>query len=544
MEKKQVNYNVALYIRLSREDGDKEESESVTNQRKILRAFVKENNYNIFDEYVDDGYSGTNFDRPSFQRMIRDIEANQVNMVVTKTLSRLGRDYIETGRYIENYFPEHNVRYIAVLDDVDTYLDKNSEMVAFKNVMNDYYAKETSKNIKRTKYKKVEEGFYYTAFAPLGYKKIDIKGNVEVIESQAKIVRRIFDEFLSGKGTYQISKLLNKEKIPRPANQIEMYSKRYKDTEMWDHNAVRRILSNQMYIGDVVQHKKRKISYKSKKEIRVPKEEQVIIKNHHEPIVEIEKWKLAQVILDSNKTCKRKENEHLLKPFIYCGDCFEKMYILKGGEKYKGEWKYRYHLTCCSVIKHRKNKNIEMCINSYINYNQFEKNVLSAIYNQLENYINNKGFNKNLAKNNYISRNNKASEDKKINQKIEKIQNEIFNIDRKLEMLYNDRLNEIIDASDYALFSKNLKSKKENLGEMLKEAVSIKNDLNKEDDDDAKIDENIEKQIQLLLKNKKIEQSDLYQLIKRIEVDHNKNISIIFNFKELNNEGVKDEKTV
>ena len=135
MEKKESSYNVALYIRLSKEDGDKEESESVTNQRKILRAFAKDNKYNVYDEYVDDGYSGTNFSRPGFKRMIKDIEAKKVNMVITKTLSRLGRDYIETGRYIENYFPEHNVRYIAILDDVDTYLDRNSEMIAFKNVI-------------------------------------------------------------------------------------------------------------------------------------------------------------------------------------------------------------------------------------------------------------------------------------------------------------------------------------------------------------------------------------------------------------------------
>ena len=115
------NYIVALYMRLSKDDGDKEESESITNQRKILKAFAKENNYQIYDEYIDDGYSGTNFNRPDFRRMIKDIKDGNVNMVITKNLARLGRDYIETGRYIETFFPEHNIRYIAILDDVDTY---------------------------------------------------------------------------------------------------------------------------------------------------------------------------------------------------------------------------------------------------------------------------------------------------------------------------------------------------------------------------------------------------------------------------------------
>ena len=154
------SYIVALYMRLSKDDDDKEESESITNQRKILKAFAKDNNYKVYDEYVDDGYSGTNFNRPAFKRMIKDIKSGKVNMVITKNLARLGRDYIETGRYIETFFPENDVRYIAILDDVDTYLDKNCDTVAFKNIMNDFYAKETSKNIKKTKNRKKQEGFY------------------------------------------------------------------------------------------------------------------------------------------------------------------------------------------------------------------------------------------------------------------------------------------------------------------------------------------------------------------------------------------------
>jgi len=185
------NYIVALYMRLSKDDGDKEESESITNQRKILKAFAKENNYQIYDEYIDDGYSGTNFNRPDFRRMIKDIKDGNVNMVITKNLARLGRDYIETGRYIETFFPEHNIRYIAILDDVDTYLDKNCDTVAFKNIMNDFYAKETSKNIKKTKNRKKQEGFYYITYAPFGYKKVDKLGNLKIDEVAAGPERKL-----------------------------------------------------------------------------------------------------------------------------------------------------------------------------------------------------------------------------------------------------------------------------------------------------------------------------------------------------------------
>lgn len=528
MEKKESSYNVALYIRLSKEDGDKEESESVTNQRKILRAFAKDNKYNVYDEYVDDGYSGTNFSRPGFKRMIKDIEAKKVNMVITKTLSRLGRDYIETGRYIENYFPEHNVRYIAILDDVDTYLDRNSEMIAFKNVMNDYYAKETSKNIKRTKYKKIESGFYYTAYAPFGYKKIDEKGNIEIVESQANIVKMIYKEFLNGKGTYQIAQLLNSKKIPCPAIQIDMHSQRYNDEVLWNHNTIRRILSNQVYIGHIEQHKIRKVSYKSKKQIKVPKEEHVITLNHHTPIIDLETWNLAQTILEYHASRKVKENEQLLKPFIYCGNCYERMYIIKSGEKYKGVYNYRYHLACSS----NKNGKASNCPNTYINYNKFEKNVLEKIHNQLVKFMNVEEINKKRISNKYNTYCEENSKNK-IEVRRKKIESEIEEIDRKLKMLYNDRLNKIIDLDNYNLFSNKLNSQREILKSNLDETNSLFDNTHDEEKE-LNIDEHIEKEIKNIILNNNFSREELYRLIKKIEVDHNQNINIIFNFKELN----------
>ena len=164
-------FKVGMYIRLSREDGDKQESESIGNQRKIIKRFLEENNLNFVDEYVDDGVSGTTFDREGFNRLIRDIENKRINMVVTKDLSRLGRDYIKTGYYLENYFPEKSVRYIAILDGIDTYLDStNNDISPFKAIMNDMYAKDISKKIKSVFKEKQKSGQFLGSIPPYGYK--------------------------------------------------------------------------------------------------------------------------------------------------------------------------------------------------------------------------------------------------------------------------------------------------------------------------------------------------------------------------------------
>ncbi len=155
------NGRVGMYIRLSREDGDKQESESIGNQRKIIERYVKENNLTVIDEYVDDGVSGTTFDRPEFNRLVTDIEKQKINMVITKDLSRLGRDYIKTGFYIENYFPERGVRYISILDGIDTYNETvNNDITPFKAILNDMYAKDISKKIRSVFKEKQKQGEY------------------------------------------------------------------------------------------------------------------------------------------------------------------------------------------------------------------------------------------------------------------------------------------------------------------------------------------------------------------------------------------------
>lgn len=528
--KNDINYKVALYMRLSKDDGDKEESESITNQRKILRTYAKENGYVIYDEYIDDGYSGTNFNRPGFKKLIKDIEAKRVNMVITKNLARLGRDYIETGRYIETFFPENQIRYIAVLDDVDTFLDKNCDTVAFKNIMNDYYAKETSKNIKKTKNRKKREGFYYVSYAPFGYEKIDKSGRLKINNNQAEIVRRIYKEFLNGKGTYQIAKMLTQEQVTTPGIQMNMtrvVNNITKTTNMWTHTGIKRILTNHIYIGTIVQNKSKKISYKSKKRIKLPEQEYTIIKNHHEAIINIEIWNSVQKKLENNKGEKIKEEDPLLKSLLYCSHCHNRLSLIVKKEKYKDKITIRKYIVCGTAQRKVSNKT---CYKQYINYSKLEPLILDKIANIFEKYLNSNEFNnKDALKKLIDSQENKS----KFIQNYENIQKELECINKKISTLYSDKLNGLIEAQDYAIFSEGLLKERHRLEEIKLQTEKEINEFDSKSNDNI-IEDKMKKILNNIVKNKNFTRDILQQIVNKIEIDKDKNILIHFNFFELN----------
>jgi len=522
-------YNVALYIRLSKEDGDKEESESITNQRKILRDYASENNYNIYDEYVDDGYTGTNFNRPDFIRLIKDIESQKVNMVITKDLSRLGRDYIETGRYIESYFPEKQVRYIAVLDDVDTFLDKNCDTVAFKNIMNDYYAKTTSRNIKKTKNKKKKEGFYYASYAPFGYSKISKSGELEIDESQAKIVRRIFDLFIEGKGTYQIANLLTDEGVLPPGLQKNMTCVKNNMTETsdkWNHNTIRRILANEIYIGNCVQNKTKKLSYKSKKVVLLSEDEYTITVNHHEPIISEKNWVIVQKMLETSKNAKVRETDALFKGILYCQHCNNKLAIITKERVNKCGKTLKRYIRCGTGNKKYSNRK---CFNQYIQYDLFEDKAIAKITEVLQIYLSN-SFNKDAAIDKLsASQGNKVSLEKKI----EQLESELIKISGKVKMLYTDKLNGLLEEQDYQGFYESLLEERYKVEEIIAET---KGELKKyeEKDNSNNFHLSVKEVIEKILEKKEYTKESIHQLVKKVEIDKDKNITIFFNFYELN----------
>ena len=283
-------YRVGIYIRLSKEDNDKViESESITNQRNILLAYLKENKLALAGEYVDDGVSGTTFDRPAFNRLINDIEDGKVNMVVTKDLSRLGRDYIQSGYYVEQYFPMKRVRYVSILDNIDTERSNSSEndIAPFRSILNEMYAKDISKKIRIVFQQKKEDGQFLSTSAPLGYKKDPNDKHHLIIDNEtAPLVRRMFKMIIDGYGTTQIANIFTDEHIPTPAmrNKYQTNALSYQ-YGYWHAASIRRMLRNNVYIGKLEQGKSQTISYKNRQRVRLPKEQWIVVENAHEPLI-------------------------------------------------------------------------------------------------------------------------------------------------------------------------------------------------------------------------------------------------------------------
>ncbi len=288
----------AIYLRLSRDDRNYRESESISGQRIFLTQYCKDKGYTIFDEYVDDGYSGTNFQRPGFVRMMEDAKNKRFSVIITKDMSRLGRDYIKTGEYIESYFPSLGIRYIAVNDNVDTGVDDGAhDMIPFKAVFNDMYSKDISRKVRSSLDARKKQGYFVGSSAPYGYKKSNVaKGSLEIDERCAFVVRRIFKDYISGKSMLSIAKSLTEEGVPTPSRM--KYDKRHKSAH-WNSVTIRRILSNPTYEGNLTQGFERKLSYKSKKRIKT--KERIIVYSTHPPIVSADTFRKAENKMHKNK---------------------------------------------------------------------------------------------------------------------------------------------------------------------------------------------------------------------------------------------------
>jgi len=318
------NYRAALYIRLSREDEQEGPSQSVTNQKSLLDDFVSKHRLPVHDVYIDDGYSGTNFDRPAFQRMIADIEAKKVNLVITKDLSRLGRDYILTGHYMERYFPEKQVRYISLLDGIDTGTESTAnDITPFRAIMNDMYARDISRKIKSVKRDKQRKGQFIGGKPMYGYKMHPTEKNRIVIdEDAAQVVRRIFALALEGMSCRKIAVLLNGEGIPTPSAYCgRKISKPGPYTGLWSSERISDMLQNETYIGNMVQGRQIKISYKSKKCRKQNREDWVIVEGTHEPIVDGEAFRKVQLLLQSRRHTRSRTHDFLLKGLVFCHEC-------------------------------------------------------------------------------------------------------------------------------------------------------------------------------------------------------------------------------
>lgn len=326
---------VALYCRLSCDDDLQGDSNSIRNQKMLLKQYADEHRLRNIRFYVDDGYSGSNFDRPDFKRMIDDVDSGRVSTVVVKDMSRFGRDHILVGYYTKYYFAEADVRFIAVYDQVDSETNPDDDITPFKNILNEMYAKDCSKKIRAVMKAKGNAGKHLATHPPLGYKKDPNDKEKWVIDEQgAEIVREIFSLCIKGYGPTQIARILTERKIDTPVVYFHKHglptpSKLKEGSEIWATKTIAGILENVEYTGCTANFKTYKKSYKIRKRIDLPQEDWLIFENTQEAIIDRQTFDTVQKIRQSKRRPSRMGEMNALSGMLYCADCGKKMYLCR-----------------------------------------------------------------------------------------------------------------------------------------------------------------------------------------------------------------------
>lgn len=365
-----------LYLRLSKDDEGNGESVSITNQRILLTEYVQKQGWEIVDSYIDDGWSGTSFERPAFQRMLADIERGRLDVVLTKDLSRLGRDYIQTGQYTEVYFPSKRVRYIAVNDGFDT-ARPDTDMAPFRHVVNEMYARDTSRKIRSSLAGKMRQGSYIGSFAPYGYQKDpENKNRLVPDEAAAAVVREIFNRAAGGERPGEIAAALTGRGVAPPLLyrcicHPELDAARLGARRDWAAATVSKILKNRVYLGHTLQGKTEKVSFKSKLTVYRPPEEWVVVEHTHEPLVSEEGFHLVQF---RRRRTGAGAFSNLFSGIARCARCGSAMSAV-GSRK-----KDAPVSLACGAYKLRGK---EACSNHFIAYNVLYEIVLEAVWEQL-----------------------------------------------------------------------------------------------------------------------------------------------------------------
>lgn len=379
-------YNAAIYLRLSRDDGDGGESNSITNQRELIKNHIAaDDTLQLAGEYVDDGYSGSNFDRPGFQQMMQDAQNKKINCIIVKDLSRLGRNYIETGRLIDQIFPMIGLRFISINDNFDStkeWNDADQIIIPFKNLINDAYCRDISMKIRSQFDVRRKAGKFVGSFAAYGYRKDpNEKGHLLIDEKAADIVRMIFDMKMDGYNPGGIADKLNEMGVLTPLQYkrsvgLNCNSGYWRgEHPRWYHTTVRGILTNELYIGNMVQGKRQKINYKIKGSRAIRKEDWIRVPGTHEPIISREKFfRVQELLAMDTRTAPRNGRVEVLSGFLKCGDCGQNM--VKRGNR-RGDKVYEYY--ACSSYKAGKS-----CDSHMVSKTEVEQIVLQAIQKQCQ----------------------------------------------------------------------------------------------------------------------------------------------------------------
>lgn len=524
--------NIAvMYLRLSKEDGEKVESNSISNQREIINLYVKRNQITMVKEYVDDGYSGANFDRPNFKEMIKDAYDKKFDTIIVKDLSRFGRDYIEAGKYIQRIFPENGIRFISVNDNYDS---KSADMndthliLPIKNFINDSYCRDISNKVKSSQKIKREKGDFISAFAPYGYKKSEENKNKLVVDEQAAPnIKNIFDMKLLGYSSKAIAGELNHLGVLTPRKYKESQGFKCNGFQNikggnWSAKAVNRIIENEVYIGNTLQGKSITLNYKNKKQIEKEKEEWIRVEDTHEAIVSKEVFAIANTMLKRDLNNSRgKDRIDIFTGMLFFKECGSS--LIRRTVKYKEREEVFY---ICS--KYNKEKS---CSRHSIK----EETLIKAVSKIIKSYIE---FNKKLYSKVQLIDINRNLKDNQI----PILKREKAMTEELLSSLYLDLKEDVISKEEYHLFRKNYMEKLTKLDE------SIEYRLKRQEDTKYKIDENKSWIIDInRYKNlSEIDRLSVVMLIDKIFISEDKKIDVRFNHTEelsLLEEMTKADKT-
>ena len=470
----------ALYCRLSKDDLNVGDSDSIVHQRAILEKYAEDNRFPNIRVFVDDGYSGVSFDRPGFQEMYKLIEGGKVGIVITKDLSRLGRNYIEVGNYTEFVFPRYDVRYIAINDNYDSLFSDNNELAPFKNLFNEWYARDTSKKIRAVFKAKAERGERLGTTIPYGYRRDPNSGKecrLLINEETAPVVKMIFAMCAEGIGPSNISKALEERKILKPTFyrfQKEGKYGTHTDTEnpyKWNERTIADILDNEIYLGHTINCRTRIASFKDKRTIKVPKEEQLRFENTHEAIIDQETWDIVRKVREGRIRKTRMGEINKYSGLIYCADCGKKHYFVRG----KTVKRENYNFICGN---YRKHVGEEKCTPHSIREVVLDEIVLEEINKALYYARNNtKEFT------DYISKKTSSQYRKELNAKtaeLSKAEKRIVELKSLFKRLYEDNVLGRISDEQYRMLSADYNDEQKELEasipELQKEIDTLKNE--------------------------------------------------------------------
>lgn len=417
---------VAIYCRLSDEDKNKDssakDSESIQNQKKMLTKYAASQGWSIYKKYIDDDFSGLDNQRPAWNEMIKDAEKGKFNVILCKSQSRFTRDMEAVEKYLHNKFIEWGIRFIGLTDNSDTLNKGNKKQRQINGLVNEWYCEDLSENIKSVFDLKRKEGKFIGSFASYGYKKDPKNKNKLIIDDEAaQVIKMIFEWYLKGYGTQCIAYMLNQKGIMSPAKYKQYSCLNFNNPNtknnlaMWNKTTVKRILKNEMYIGNMVQGKRKKVSYKSKKIISTPKEEWIRIENTHEPIISKETFYEVQRRIASRQKSTGKGQAHIFSTKVKCSDCGQSMNKVTA---FSGNKKYTY-LRCKTYSSGIKN----LCTSHSIRLDELNEIVLNLINEYINVYIDEKGII------------NRLKENLNLNGKLDKIKNEFSTTNRKIEQL-------------------------------------------------------------------------------------------------------------